>query len=1265
MAGTLVFNLSPKDFASLGQDRAVEALRRLLWAEAGKVGVGANLINVPQCINVGDGGIDAYIDEANPTKDEIIPVGCSGFQVKSSDLSPAKCKAELHIDEDLRKALKPEVEQLLKKKGTYVLVLFADITSAKLKTRESAIKEELARAKHRKVKIRVYTANHLAGFFERFPSLVAWLRNDRTYCLPYAFWSQRRDITVPRRFIADNGRERLANEIRDKLRAPGGSCVVYRITGLAGIGKTRFVHEALSPQDLNERVIYVTADSFRLSPLYQTLQIDDTLSSIIVVDECTLQQHEELVRSFSTQGDRVALITLSHELGNLPSPSLSLVVGRLAEDKLRQIIQAENPGLPRNVADRLSRFADGYPRIGVLLAESYLSRGKDNKEYMAHVDDDSLIDRLIGGSDTKSDHYRKTRRVLRELSIFSKVGYEGELSEEAKWIAKRASIDFMDFQEVIAEQRKRGIIQGDHYIYVTPFMLRVYLSKEWWDTYGFTKEGFEDFVKHIPENFRTDLLQRFFDQVPYIASSEKGKDFAATILGREGPFADGKFLKTKLGGDFFLRLTEADPASALLCLEKTVGVWSKAELRNFLDGRREVVWALERVAVWRPLFAGAAKLLLALADAENETYANNASGVFVNLFSLGPGVVAPTEAPPEERFPILIEALDSPLDNIRNLAIRAVDRALDTGPFHRDNGPENQGLKRLPGLWKPKSLDEVAENYLFVWKLAINKVGVLPESEKIQVVHILLKHIRGLSQLQTLNAALIPDVRRIVELNPGRKKEAIKHIEEILFFENRNLPSDVINNWENLKKELIGGDFSSLLRRYAGMELIGDSHDRDGKRNEGTDKNLRSLAVQSLKDPQLLAPELRWLQTNQADNGYRFGYILGKEDLQDVLLGVLLETQRELSDSKVASDFFLGGYFKALFEKDTEKWETVLDELCQDPILSGWVPMLTWRSGMSNRAAERILNLALEGVINASHLRVFGYGSVIRDLSEEVFLRWIDFLLKSPEDYAISIALDLYQFFYFRNDPPHKFPEEYTYQLLTHPALFRKPASGDRDQMEDYNWTAIAKGFVKTFPDRTLPLAELILGAFGSEGTMFEYSHSESRQIIDGIAEKHPAEVWDIVTKYIGPPIDSRAYEITDWLKGSDTEFGEGGGALSFFAPEFVWKWVDADPSVRANYLASFAPKGLHRQEGTVCWAREIIVRYGDQGGVRSYLSSNFFTEGWVGPESAHYRRKKDYLLRFENEETDKNVIRWIQEMVGSLDERIMHAETREERRGY
>jgi hypothetical protein len=80
----------------------------------------------------------------------------------------------------------------------------------------------------------------------------------------------------------------------------------------------------------------------------------------------------------------------------------------------------------------------------------------------------------------------------------------------------------------------------------------------------------------------------------------------------------------------------------------------RQSLLNFKEGRRDVIWALERLAEHAELFLPAAALLLALAEAENERWSNSATGVFAGLFSLAYGEAAPTELTPDYRLPVLM-----------------------------------------------------------------------------------------------------------------------------------------------------------------------------------------------------------------------------------------------------------------------------------------------------------------------------------------------------------------------------------------------------------------------------------------------------------------------------------------------------------------------------------------------------------------------------------------------------------------------------------
>lgn len=218
--------------------------------------------------------------------------------------------------------------------------------------------------------------------------------------------------------------------------------------------------------------------------------------------------------------------------------------------------------------------------------------------------------------------------------------------------------------------------------------------------------------------------------------------------------------------------------------------------------------------------------------------------------------------------------------------------------------------------------------------------------------------------------------------------------------------------------------------------------------------------------------------------------------------------------------------------------------------------------------------------------------------------------------------------------------------------------------MDYYYWAQIGKSFVQIYPERSLELTDKMLEHFGEDDTIFEGFDGQTQTVLNEITKVYPQAVWEKITKYLGPPIDSRAFHIKEWLRGGNF-FEEKEGAIVLIPQEVIWKWVDENVENRALYLASFVPKKLFREEGKTCLAIEVLVRYGQREDVRRNLTANFSTEGWCGSESLHYQTKKQHLLDFKKNEDNENVKRWIDEYVSLLDQYIEQAKIEEERDNF
>ena len=365
-----------------------------------------------------------------------------------------------------------------------------------------------------------------------------------------------------------------------------------------------------------------------------------------------------------------------------------------------------------------------------------------------------------------------------------------------------------------------------------------------------------------------------------------------------------------------------------------------------------------------------------------------------------------------------------------------------------------------------------------------------------------------------------------------------------------------------------------------------------------------------------------------------------------------------------ASIYFLGGYFRAIFDENVLQWEEQLDALVDDSILNVAIPELTQRSGLTARAGWRILELATSGIIGVNHFGIFVYGKTVENLSDEAFTAWIEFLLGSVEKTAASIALQLYYYYYdFQKSEP-TLPPDLTLRLLVRPFLFEALNPHQLNRMTDIYWTEIGKAFLQQFPEKSLELVEPMLSHFGQKGSIFG-QYSETCSVLDQITKQYPVEVWEQVSKHLEDQTNvSRAVSLEQWL-------GEGGGssrknrlgALTLIPPEKIWEWVDKDIENRVWYLAyRLMPKTLSVEEWQTSLVRAFLVRYGEREDVRRNLRANYSTEVWHGPLSLHCENKQQQLLRLKDEEDNENIKRWIDEFVEELEERIEHAKIGEER---
>ncbi|MBA7520862.1 hypothetical protein ES705_12961 [subsurface metagenome] len=1243
--------------------------------------ISRQLISVPDCVNVGDGGLDALVENAEPLLDDVIPKGTSGFQIKSSDLTPSECKKELHLKKDINEPLKPGIKRVLDNDGVYIIVLFAELSDILIQRRKNAVLEDLKNNGYSNPKIRLYSASKIISFAERFPALLAKLKPHLFECIPYQIWSEDVNVSTPKTFIEDENRTKIIKEIRERLSDRDEKVIFIRITGLPGVGKKRLVYEALSPYDLKNTVIFVRSDAFRNSRLFNYILADNSLNVIIVIDNCSNRDHNNYYNRMGNKGSRLAVITISDESGDVPPPTMRHNLKPLSKEKLKELLNNEYPDLNTSLKSRFSEIAEGYPKIALLLVENYRSKAMETKDILS-INDQDLFDELIAGNKLHrfSEDFRKIKKVLTGISLFKKVGYKEDLVTQAKWISAYFGVSWDDFQLIVKEQRERGIITGHYFITINPFLLEIFLVREWWESFAriLSENDFNSFIESIPEEFRRDFYYNFISHFPFIGTTEPGKKLLNNMLSVTGIFSDGNLIKSNQGSDFFTKLGEASPDLALEILKKTIGTWKDTQLSEFVKGRNNILYFLKKLAYRAEYFEDAVKLILRLAESQPKDqfhHLNNANEAFAELFSPAWGELNTTVVPPKDRIYILKEVINSDSTIRKRIALLGFRRCLAWGHFYRDIGSEYLGDKPLPENWNPKTYGEIFDFYKEVWKYLLQQVENTDEIVRNGAIEILLNNARSLSGASIeLNDLVRETILILFKKSCISRLKALRIVSSIIEFESKRYTPDIIKKWDDLKKNLLSEEFLDRLQMFLRMSKMDlEMIEKRFKDNNEIDIEIKKLTQEVIKKPELLEKEWTWLITENLYNIWEFGKYLGDSDQDLDLIDLIVENYEKISQNLDIR--LLSGYFHSISQRDEEAFLGKIEALSKNSILKKFLPEIIMRSCRNDKSIKIIISLLQNDDIELEFIQSYKLSGIRANISEEIFITLLNlFLEKFPIEGSLLALTSVFFYFNvhgFRGVESKDLPLDFTFKLLNMPAFWEKSeecyARGKTypNSRPEY-WIETLKRFIEQYPEKSDSFLNKIIEFFNGKSfsDIIYLQEKNLRRALFVLSRMNPNNVWNTIKKYLLPIGDPRSSFLAFWLGGRF----ENVSPLTIFDHNDIWMWVEEDVEKRSPYLASFIPAKLFHSEEEVCLARELLIKYGDNEKVRKNFSSNVFNSGGVtiGPISKAYKSRKEILLKFSEDEENTNVKTWISEYISSyLEKDIKRAEIEEEKGNF
>lgn len=1240
---------------SLSAESALNLIRSLFRAECRYSKLSPAVLTLSERLTVADGGIDAQLDinQEIPT-DSLFQKGLTGFQLKSGSSfkpwTPNSIKGELINSKGL---LFSEVERLLKFKGRYVVICTGhDLIPEQRNDSKNIIAKVFEEQGYPNLEdfIDVLGAGQLAEFIARHPAVAATITpNPIEDALLIDEWQ--RNVHMSNPFTPSTEQSEIIEKICDGLL---GDAKHLRVLGEPGLGKSRIVLEAVRHTDIAPIVLYFEHGSqFGQSKIFRYLLKNKTeYPLVLVIDELPEHEMADLWAHLKGRCGALKLITLDHGRDETHDAEIQrLQAPRLDDPTIKGII-ARHVG-DSHALSRWVEICEGSPRVAQAVAENLRANPDDILRSPATV---PLWDRFLHGYERRDQQQaRQVDCVTRHLALFSRFGYEHPVSEEARYIANLiekadSSITWARFQEIIRDLRARRVLQGSRTLFFVPRALHIHLWKQFWESYGHGFQFSEVFAS-MPESLHVWFMSMF-----KFAGEGATTSVISDILKINGIYADKQMLTSDKGARFLSNLAEANPSTVLKLLEATIGQWPDEELYAFNGNRQNIVWTLEKIAVWKPYTVRAMKLLARLAVNENAKNSNNATGTLLGLFKIGYEWAA-TESSPEERLPAMIQLLRSSSDKERQLALKSMYAALDTrGMGSRIVGPEYQGLKERANLWKPETYSNWWESSLLYFQSLIDETKGWPRHLHGQVCDALLDTVE--QQLETPPCTEIAfQVLETIIYNPSMDAGKLnRFFYHWLEYRNDEKYAAINRRLSKISRRYSQRDLQSRFQRYVidvdWLEWDDGYRERHGKTRNRSKLLAAALARRIAKQPNLFNKIFHLITPNKQVTGalWYFGEQLAESDSKRILLPQLIELAKASKHH-----ICLAGYLNIVRTEAYDLYsKTVSYFLLSDQ--DAWLgARLIIPSIYDDQLLERCLDALEAGRIEAAEFSSLCYGQVAQAVRGAQMGRLIQYLQARSDKKSNDLLLNLLNALPFNDTSP------FDAKLVFKTIIMAIPVDDGWGQMSGYTWKEVCNKLIKWDASYAMPLLDALFTEMEKEYRLSYDSYVGT--LANELACLDAPGAWNLLVNHFEATLPKWRMDLLNWLQGGMMGFDEEEtySPLAYLPTTDIFLWIEQDIENRAALIAHSTPRTLD-DEGGGQLTRELLTRYSSIDGVSSGISAIFHSGGFTGPRSQYLKRRRDKFRTWLSAGFQYEVTRWIEDELDDIDQSIVAAEINEER---
>lgn len=999
---------------------------------------------------------------------------------------------------------------------------------------------------------------------------------------------------------------------------PADRCIW--IVGAPGVGKTRLVLEALKAAKATDRC------GVALDPDTALKAISDGAFKrqpdlVIIADDVPPERIHELEQSsFQMEDPRSLLIMLSPV-----SPRTETVAarGKLTRIELEPLDRATieeimSDRLGGDDAERITRLAalsGGSPLFAILIAREVQAGAPvplDVRTAAKHV-----LASQKGVADWPAA-YLPRARALYAVMLTADADW-GRLAEEPR-SELLALCAFERWDDLLTAYRHcvdRGLVrERGPFKYVTPEILEREVLRLL-------------FLSTPPDPARPPRrghsAERFYARVDQLLdSNDKGRLAADVVVDLEDGAAQGIVGLTSWSLAAMMLAARYSAAPTGRVLRGLVDRATLDDLRRAHAQRRSLVWTLYAVARRDGGFHDGEAGLFRLALAENESWSNNATGMWAQLFVCALNV---TREPWPVRGRRLAERFRDTDRKARLIAVSAAPKLLSS--FGATVDHDEDAPTRVEENFRTALLD--------TWQLLIERAARDDDGEiRNAAQQSIGSELRGAFHQGIAHELAGPLCNALASFADAARRGVRESLGAIRAYDAEQIASDpqLAEALLRLEEATAPQTYRERLRLRIGTWGVAAEREDDDRRDE-------ELAREGLaNDGQPLLDELDWLLGPEAKRSAAFALALGRVDRGRVLLGDVIDRARSPGDN--AAIDFVALYMRGQVDGGLDA-DPILREWRDEPALLPLLAVTLGRLPGADARASLLTAMIRDGSIPDDRaLHWLAIGRWAANVGSEYVLDLIDALLAHHSPHAWSSALDL------SLDRAKDCADDARIVDAIVRSMERL-AVVELHGMTAYAWELAGQALLRA--GRVDDACRLAVAGVVRSST--EHADEHQWRLLANCISTAPQLTWGFVREVLDGDADSAVRLASDlrWHR------------LGNFPVADVVAWIADDPK-RAALVSLFAP--IHADELPPV-ARALITRFGAESTPAKELAAAFGSTIRTVPSLAEFHTKQAARARAWVKDSHPEVRRWASRLAESLSSEAEYYSAAEEfeRRRY